>query len=300
MALRNNSMAYPAAEIDYQDYQVMQWLADLPPLDLQQFKSDQPAQLGRAENTTLFLAAVLHARGHQLRNMIYRPVLYSFDRIHANKRHAQTAVNICKESVQLLILLSRTTTFVSDETLFFQDFLIAAFGAILLAVCNAPGDFSGQLGDDFFDVLSLCRDARHKSNNTFRTWSIVRRFEIIAPRLGLARRTISQENLAHGDMGSTMNAGNRAGTTSAEFYPAVDVAPTSALTGYDAQSWNTESSDIRSWLHDDSYAMSSGSATFGNEFDMLYDPNGDIARVLSNCENLNMLPVDPTMLSAIV
>ena len=251
-------------------------------------------------NTTLFLAAVLHARGHQLRNMIYRPVLYSSDRIRANKRHAQMAVNICKESVQLLMLLSRTTTFVSEETLFFQDFLIAAFGAILLAVCNAPELFSEQLGDDFFDVLNLCHDARHKSNNTFRTWSTVKRFEPIAPRLGLSRRAVARENLEIEGMGSSSDTRNRAGVSSTELYPGVDTDPASTLDGYGMQPWNATSADVQSWLHHDLYTASSEAAAFGNELDMLYDPNGDIARILLNCEGLDMLPADPNMLSAVV
>ena len=285
MTLRNLVTPFRAAEIDYQDYQVLQWQAELPPLDLQRCNKEQPAQLGLAENTTLFLAAVLHARGHQLRNMIYRPVLYSSDRIRANMRHAQSAVQILKESVQLLILLNRTTTFVRDETLFFQDFLIAAFGGILLALCNAANEFSKQLGEEFFDVLDLCRDVQHKSENTFRTWTTVKRFEVIAPRLGLIRRTPAQVDSNSGNKESTTQSGDGTGVNPSEFNSIGDVAPVSSLGECSGHLVDTSSLAIDSWLQDDSYTTTFGFPAFGNEVNMLCDPNGDIARMLISCEN---------------
>lgn len=188
--LRDRTIPFPVDEVDYQDYKVLQWQKALPPalsMDLNEFKEPQQAPLEMTKASTTFLATVLHARAHQLRSLIYRPVLYSYARIAENAKHAQTAVDIAKESVQFLTLVDCATTFVRGEPLFFRDFLISALAGILLAVSSAPAEFSRQLRDEFFSVLDLLRSLSSKSPDMARVWNTIKILEAAAPRLGLTR-----------------------------------------------------------------------------------------------------------------
>ena len=188
--LRDRTLSFPVEEVDYQDYKVLQWQKALPPalaLKLNELKESQQRPLTMTTDSMAFLATVLHARAHQLRSLIYRPVLYSPARVAENKRHAQAAVDIAKESVQFLTLIDRKTTFVRDEPLFFRDFLISALAGILLAVSNASTEYSGQVSGEFFSILDLLRTLSSKSPDMARVWNTIKILETAAPRLGLIR-----------------------------------------------------------------------------------------------------------------
>lgn len=187
--LRDPMLQFPVDEVDYQDYKLLQWQNELPTalkLDMKELNDSQQPLVRTMTEARIFLATVLHARAHQLRSLIYRPVLYSPARIYENRKHAQIAVDVAKESVQFLKLVDHRTTFVRDEPLFFRDFLISALAGILLAVSNAPSDFSSQLNDEFFSILHLLRTLSSKSPDMARVWNTIKILETVAPRLGLS------------------------------------------------------------------------------------------------------------------
>ena len=192
--LRDRGIPFPVEEVDYHDYMVVQWHKQLAPaltLNTSELQTSEQPHLDLGRSSSSFLSTVLLARYHQLRNLIYRPVLYSPSRIAHNERHAQVAVDIARESVQFLTLLNRTTNFVQAEPLFFRDFLISAFATILLATSNAPTSFSHQLCEEFYMVLDLFRDLSSRSPMMARVWNSVKFFEIVGPKLGLLRSTSS-------------------------------------------------------------------------------------------------------------
>jgi len=193
--LSDKSIPFPADVVDYLDYQVLQWHKQIPPnlkFDSSELQGNPHAE--GPNPVSLFLRVVLQARMNQLRNLIYRPVLYHYSRISENRGHAQTAVDIARESVQFLSTLNRTTNFVNHQPVFFKHFLISAFAAVLLAVANASADFSHQVRDEFYMALDVFRSLSFKSTTMMRVWKTVKNLETIGSKLGLSRAHETQDN----------------------------------------------------------------------------------------------------------
>ncbi|KAH8809356.1 hypothetical protein F5884DRAFT_402627 [Xylogone sp. PMI_703] len=188
--LADQSALFPQDRIEYLDHKVSQWKKQIPTAlnlkaDELELELELDSILDLQSRRHFFLRVVIQVRENQLRNIIYHPALYSTSRILDNKRYAQVAVDIARESVRFISNLNRTTTFVSRYPVFFKHFLASAFANIVLAVTNAPDIFAPQVCDEFYLVLDIFRDLKIKSTAMRRIWESLRAFEAMGPYIDL-------------------------------------------------------------------------------------------------------------------
>ena len=109
-----NSMSSPSGsvgpidtdEMNYLDYQVMQWQHNIPT----HLRFEHPSQAGSttmptgapASRAGHRLRLLLYLRANQLRILTYRPVLHSATSIIQHREQAQTVVDIAKDSIRVL------------------------------------------------------------------------------------------------------------------------------------------------------------------------------------------------------
>ena len=280
--LRDRSITFPVDEAEYQDFKVLQWQKQLCPdltLDISDLRRNQHPQLEMPTAPTMYVAIVLHARAQQLRSLIYRPVLYSTARIAENKKQAQMAVDIARESVQFLALTSRTTTFAIGEPLFFRDFLISHLAGILLAVSNAPTEFSHQLCDEFYLVLDVLRNLSSRSPVIARVWNSIRILEIAGPKLGLSRapQNMQSQHVENGSNGCSHLPNSQEGEGVGCIEPEALMPTTSVLipTQQDVGETNFVPRDF-------TFSTSLFPTLLRNELSMMNEPLGDMVPNLAD------------------
>ena len=291
--LRDRCIPFPVDDVNYLDYQVLQWHKQVPSalmLDMNELQTTQQQPIETSKKASLFLPAVLHARTNQLRNLIYRAVLYSPTRIAENKSHAQIAVDIARNSVQFLSTLNRATNFVSEQPIFFKHFLISAFAAILLAAANAPADFSHQVSDEFYLALDLFRSLSSRSPIMARIWEMIKIFETSGPKLGLTRtgKHSERDNNSNSDKTAHCQPTNdqidNGNMTMATDQAATGPSPTS--------SWYPLEQHVGGAFFDAmgaAFSTSSMSAQLRNELSVLSGPMGDLSSHMFDGTEVNNL-----------
>jgi hypothetical protein len=190
--------------LEYLDYQVLQWHKSLP--DGLQLQRSHLWQLARSSTpddaSVLFLQVVLNARMNQLRNLIFRPILYHPSRISQYPGQAQTAVEVAKESVLLLWTVNDSTGIVRSHPVFFKHFLVSAFGLLLLGVVNAWHELGQQVALEFHLALDLFKMMSAESPLVMRYSTTIKGLEELAHRIGLPRTRASEPHAAYGSHGS--------------------------------------------------------------------------------------------------
>ncbi|KAH8805366.1 hypothetical protein F5884DRAFT_859974 [Xylogone sp. PMI_703] len=205
--LTEKSVDFPAEEVEYLDYQVLQWQQSLPSsLQISRRMLRQMKPRSASDVVSLFLRVVLTARTYQLRNLMFRQVLYSPSRVSANPNHARTAVEVAKELVLLLWSLNESTKLLRTHPVFFKHFLISAFSILLLSMANAWKEFGQQASREFYLALDLFKVMSAESPLVMRHWKTINGLEELAHKIGLPRTQIPtalpQEQLSNPDWSS--------------------------------------------------------------------------------------------------
>ncbi|KKK15001.1 hypothetical protein P175DRAFT_0465607 [Aspergillus ochraceoroseus IBT 24754] len=184
-------------EIGYLDYQILQWYKKVPDV-LKFYQSDSPRQGETASRGLRRLRVLLYLRMNQLRILIYRPVLHSAASIAEGKSHAQTVVDVAKDTVRVLTRLNQTSDIYRTQQVTFNYFLVAALAVLFLAVCHAPSEFNRQVRDEFYLALDLVNGFSTKSYVSKRLWKTIKGLRKIGEKLGvLARPFGSDDNDPH-------------------------------------------------------------------------------------------------------
>lgn len=193
--------------LEHLDYQVLQWHKSLPDgLQLQRSQLWRLASSSTPGNASvLFLQVVLNARMNQLRNLIFRPILYHPSRISQYPNQALTAVEIAKESVHLLWTVNESTEIVRSNPVFFKHFLVSAFGLLLLAMVNAWNELGQQVAHEFHLALDLFKVMSAKSPLVMRYSTTIKGLEELAHKIGLPRTRASELHVDYGSNGDTQN-----------------------------------------------------------------------------------------------
>ena len=176
-------------DIDFLDYQILQWYdklpnhAKLPPVgsDYSAMMEHYPSSLDGTG--TLYIPAVLYLRKAHLRNLTYRLVLSSSARISQNKQLGLVAVQIAKEAIQTLFDLEQGTKVIATQQIFFAHLLLTAFGNLLLAVVNAMSEFWDVVRDEFYIALGLIRRMSTRSVPLMRLWCRIRGLEDLQAKM---------------------------------------------------------------------------------------------------------------------
>jgi hypothetical protein len=125
---------------------------------------------------------------NQLRILIYRPVLHSAASIAEDKGHAQTVVDVAKDTVRILTRLNQTSDIYRTQQITFNYFLVAALAVLFLAVCHAPNEFNRQVRDEFYLALDLVNGFSTKSYVSKRLWKTIKGLRQLGERLGVLER----------------------------------------------------------------------------------------------------------------
>lgn len=174
-------------EIGYLDYQVLQWYKQIP--DTLKFYPSESPRPGETANRGLRrLRILLYLRMNQLRILIYRPVLHSSTSIAEDKGHAQTVVDVAKDSVRVLTRLNQTSDIYRTQQITFNYFLVAALAVLFLAVCHAPTEFNRQVRDEFYLALDLVNGFSTKSYVSKRLWKTIKGLRRTGEKLGVLAR----------------------------------------------------------------------------------------------------------------
>lgn len=186
-------------EIDYLDYQVVQWHRSIPePLKYIPpgvTEGDQPSS-----RTNHRLRILLYLRANQMRILIFRPVLHSATSISQNLEHAHRAVDVAKETIRILTVLNQTTDLYRTQQVMFNYFLISALAVLFLAVSHAPEQFSSRCRDEFYMALDLVRGMQTNSYVSKRLWKTIKGLKEVGPKLGL---NVRNPNVDSADAHST-------------------------------------------------------------------------------------------------
>lgn len=174
-------------DIGYLDYQILQWQKSIPP-ELQLPTANAPQTVTRAIHR---LQVLLYLRCNQLRILIYRPVLHSANSIMENLSHAQTVVDLAKDTIRALTHLNQTTDVYRAQQVSFNYFLISALAVIFLASCHAPVQFSSQCREEFYMALDLVKGFSTKSYVSKRLWRTIKCLKELGPKLGLSQDTVT-------------------------------------------------------------------------------------------------------------
>lgn len=125
-------------DLDYIDYQVVRWYEKVPE-DLSMSPAGQRQHYEQHDPT--YVRGDLYCQKAQLRNLIYRPMLKSTALITRYGAHTHRAVEIAKETVQMLADLNDKSPLVRKDPVSFEHSLVAAAGNLLLAVTNGGSTF---------------------------------------------------------------------------------------------------------------------------------------------------------------
>ncbi|PYI20937.1 fungal-specific transcription factor domain protein [Aspergillus violaceofuscus CBS 115571] len=182
-------------EIGYLDYQILQWYKQVPdglkfyPVDVPKHHHGESTSRGLRR-----LRILLYLRMNQLRILIYRPVLHSAVSIAEDKGHAQTVVDIAKDTIRVLTRLNGTSDIYRTQQITFNYFLVAALAVLFLAVCHAPNDFNRQVRDEFYMALELVSGFSTKSYVSKRLWKTIKGLRKIGERLGVIVRPFGTDS----------------------------------------------------------------------------------------------------------
>lgn len=174
-------------EIGYLDYQILQWYKNIPDT-LKFYPFDTPKHGESASRGLRRLRVLLYLRMNQLRILIYRPVLHSPSSIVEDRSHAQTVVDVAKDTVQVLTRLNQTSDIYRTQQICFNYFLVAALAVLFLAVCHAPTEFNRHVRDEFYMALDLINGFSTKSYVSKRLWKTIKGLRIIGEKLGVLVR----------------------------------------------------------------------------------------------------------------
>ena len=105
-----------------------------------------------------------------------------------NKRYAQTAVDIGKDTIRVLTRLNETSDIYQKQQQTFNYFLTSALAVLFLSVSHAPVEFSRQVRDEFYMALDLIKRFSAKSYTSKRLWKAIKSLKEIGPKLGVVSR----------------------------------------------------------------------------------------------------------------
>ncbi|KAK2753937.1 hypothetical protein FQN54_007296 [Arachnomyces sp. PD_36] len=179
-------------EIGFLDYQVIQWRSQIPEL-LRYSPNDPPRDDEHVTRGIRRLRVIVYLRANQMRILIYRPVLHSVTSIMENRSHAQTVVDIAKDTIRVLSRLKQTSDIYHTQQVCFNYFLVGALAVLFLAVSHAPVEFNRHVRDEFYMALDLVRGFSTKSYVSKRLWSTIKGLREIGEKLGLLSRAAGPE-----------------------------------------------------------------------------------------------------------
>jgi hypothetical protein len=187
-------------EIDYLDYQVLQWQKQIP-ASLRychgQTEIPDPTSSDADVLQCFYLGVALFVRLNQFRNVIYRPFLQSASRISSDLEHTRKALKIAKDSLQAFSDLDATTNLLYTHATFFKHFIVSSLGNLLLIVVHAPIAYWTEIRDTFHDASVLLRKLSSRSGPVLQAWDRLKGLEDLHAKILAARGAKAEAQQQH-------------------------------------------------------------------------------------------------------
>ncbi|KAK2056900.1 fungal-specific transcription factor domain-containing protein [Colletotrichum caudatum] len=167
------SQFIPRDTVAFLDFMTLDWLSAIPE-DLQ-LRHPRLGLAPRAQPRGVHrLRTLLYLRGNQVRMLIHRHHVLSAASIRADARGARLVTEIALDSVRVLVHLNDTSDIYARQQNAFNYFLTSALVVVLLAVCHAPGVFTGPCKEPFLSAVQLVKGFSRHGHASRRLWKTIR------------------------------------------------------------------------------------------------------------------------------
>ncbi|KAL2849793.1 hypothetical protein BJX68DRAFT_276005 [Aspergillus pseudodeflectus] len=176
----NNTNEIKKDEMNYLDWQVLQWVASLP----DDLRLRNPSSYADGETRSLRrLRSLVYLRANQLRMLIHRPVLHSAANVVRFPTEAQTVVDMAKDSIRFITQLHASSDIYKTQQVVYNWFLVSALMALFLAVAQMPSQYSTTCREEFYMALELVKGVSARSYISRRLWKSIKGLRRLGPQL---------------------------------------------------------------------------------------------------------------------
>ncbi|KAL2846642.1 hypothetical protein BJY01DRAFT_247169 [Aspergillus pseudoustus] len=176
----NNTNEIKKDEMNYLDWQVLQWVATLPDC----LRLQDPSGYAEGETRSLRrLRSLVYLRANQLRMLIHRPVLHSAAHLVRFPTEAQTVVDMAKDTIRFITQLHASSDIYQLQQVVFNWFLVSALMALFLAVAQSPSQYSITSREEFYMALELVKGVSARSYISRRLWKSIKGLRRLGPQL---------------------------------------------------------------------------------------------------------------------
>ena len=213
--LRDVKAKFDDGTVQSLDDQLVHWHESLPDA-LQYHATFSNMHEGGYSKSQRRLQVILYLRVNQMRIFLFRPILHSAISIMTNRKHAQTLVDVAKDTIHVLTQLHQASNIYNTQQLCFNYFILSALAVLFLAVAHAPAEFSREVRDEFYMALDLVKGFSTKSYVSKRLWKTIKGLKEIGPKLGVvSRQPLTDANDPHSSAAVAMAglAGHRVDET---------------------------------------------------------------------------------------
>ncbi|KAL4995455.1 hypothetical protein BDV10DRAFT_203072 [Aspergillus recurvatus] len=176
----NNTNEIKKDEMNYLDWQVLQWVATLP----DSLRLRNPSNYAEGETRSLRrLRSLVYLRANQLRMLIHRPVLHSAAHMMRFPTETQTIVDMAKDSIRFITQLHASSDIYQLQQVVFNWFLVSAVMALFLAVAQIPSQYSTACREEYYMALELVKGVSTRSYISRRLWKSIKGLRRLGPQL---------------------------------------------------------------------------------------------------------------------
>lgn len=270
-SFENGNQGFRPDDIGYLDFQILQWYQNMP--EQMHFDSKNLEMENQIpDRKTRRLRFLMFLRKNQARTSVYRPILHSVTSIMENRQHADTVIEIAKDTIRAIIGIDRISDIYQTQQVCYNYFLVQALAVIFLSVAHAPALFCDKTREEFYGAIDLIKGFSTKSHTTRRLWRTIRGLKELGNKIG---------QLAGGDAGLTPH---RQLEEDAHSDAALAMA---SLGGHKVEHYHAP--PLRHGLSMDMYSPEDASQ-MGNELTALFEMAGAYGNNHNGISNVNIEP----------
>lgn len=200
--------AIPPGTTTLLDAQISNWFGGIPAEFRISSPFNIPPELRHSTSRGVRSARTLmYLRANHLRSLVNRQYVLSTTAIAANLQQARLVVHIARDSIQVLVALSRESDVYARQQAAYNHFLVSALSIVLLATSHAPALFAHICRKDFSDAIDLVKGFSQTSVAGRRLWKSMRGLVSAVSRLGLggSKKDTTDERLNDSFFPSTLS-----------------------------------------------------------------------------------------------
>ncbi|KAK0671596.1 hypothetical protein QBC41DRAFT_385678 [Cercophora samala] len=141
--------------------------------------------------------SMMYLNANHLRSLVNRHHVLSSSAISANPQQARLVVQIARDSIHVIVQLSKETDIYARLQSAYNHHLVSALAIVLLATCHAPEIFAAACRQDFADAVNLVRGFSETSIAGHRLWKSMCGLVSAVSALGLGYNRAEQQSQAY-------------------------------------------------------------------------------------------------------